>query len=291
MTNAADTTLIEKIGEHMMDALYFDLSRYVIAAGLMTVLLLVFRQWADNRRIQKKRAKRGDYIREMLSSFRTVIVFGITTISTLVLREYGIIELKLEGAALPLIIVQSAVIVLAHDAYFYWMHRALHHKRLYAATHLHHHKSRTPTPWTAYSFATWEAVFEAAFMPLFLLVTSLMGIAYAGWALFFFLWHMIFRNVMAHAGVELFPAGWVDSKWTDWISTTSHHDLHHSEFRHNYGFYFTWWDRWMGTEHPQYKERFRKVAKPVVMSGRPAKLASVAGVLILATGGAVLASV
>jgi sterol desaturase/sphingolipid hydroxylase (fatty acid hydroxylase superfamily) len=66
------------------------------------------------------------------------------------------------------------------------------------------------------------------------------------------------RNVMAHAGSELFPAGWVDNKWTDWIATTTHHDLHHSS-GHNFGFYFTWWDRWMGTEHPRYREAFREV--------------------------------
>ncbi len=280
---APETTLLEKISEHMMMGIYFDLTRYLVAAGLLTVLLFVFKRWANNRRIQTKFAKRGDYTREFFSSLRTVFVFAVTTISTLVLREYGIIELKLEGASVALIAIQFAVIVVAHDAYFYWMHRTLHHKRLFLATHAHHHKSRTPTPWTAYSFATWEAVFEAAFVPLFLLATSLMGVAYAGWAMFFFLWHMIFRNVMAHAGVELFPAGWVDSKWTDWISTTTHHDLHHQAGNSNFGFYFTWWDRMMGTENPRYKEEFRRVAKPVAMTGRPAELASVVAMTMLLT--------
>jgi Delta7-sterol 5-desaturase len=47
---------------------------------------------------------------------------------------------------------------------------------------------------------------------------------------------------------------------TRWINTTTHHDLHHSGgFNHNYGLYFTWWDKWMGTEHPHYAERFHTV--------------------------------
>ncbi len=271
MTSAHDTTLIEKIGHHMMKGIYLDLTRYFVAAGLMALVLLVFKHWADNRRIQNRRAQRGDYAREVLSSLRTVLVFATTTISVLVMREYGIIRFKLDGAGLGLIAVQFAIMVVAHDAYFYWMHRALHHKHLFRATHLHHHKSRTPTPWTAYSFASWEAVTEALFMPLFLLATSMMGIAYAGWAVLFFLWHMIFRNVMAHAGVELFPAGWTDTKWTDWVSTTTHHDLHHQAGGYNFGFYFTWWDRWMGTEHPQYKERFRAAAKPLRIASKPAE--------------------
>ena len=268
MTRAAETTFLDKVSEHIVTGITLDLTRYMVAATLMTVLLFVFKRWSDNRRIQNRKANRGDYLREFFSSMRTVVVFAITTISTLVLREYGYIEFTLEGASIALILAQFAIMVVAHDAYFYWMHRALHHKRLFKATHMHHHKSRTPTPWTSYSFATIEAVTESIYMPIFLLAASTMGVAYAGWAIFFFLWHMIFRNVMAHAGVELFPAGWTDSKWTDWISTTSHHDLHHQNGGHNFGFYFTWWDRMMGTEHPHYKARFNAVAKPMVITRR-----------------------
>lgn len=271
MNAAADPSTIDYatslLVDHFMDVMYFDLSRYLIAAGVLTAFLLLARTWAGNRRIQRGKAARpSDYRREVLSSTRTVFVFGVTTLATLIGREMGVINLTLESASLFTLIWQFALIVVLHDAWFYWIHRAMHSRRLFRATHLHHHKSRTPTPWTAYSFSSWEAVFEAAFMPLFLLVTSLFGLAYAGFAVFLFLWHMIIRNVMAHAGHELFPAGWVDNPLTDWISTTTHHDLHHSE-AHNYGFYFTWWDRLMGTEHPRYKQEFRKNARPFVMFG------------------------
>ena len=46
----------------------------------------------------------------------------------------------------------------------------------------------------------------------------------------------------------------------DWMTTVTHHDLHHAQAGWNYGLYFTWWDRWMGTEHPQYHARFAAVA-------------------------------
>lgn len=267
---ASQTTLeyaLARVSEHFLNVMYFDGSRYLIAAGGLTLFLLVFRVWAGNRRIQRGRtAKFADYRREFLSSVRTVFVFGVTTLATLVGRELGVINFSLDNVPLLTVAWQFALIVVLHDAWFYWIHRAMHSKRLFKATHLHHHKSRTPTPWTAYSFTTWEAVFEAAYMPVFLLITSLAGIEYAGFAIFLFLWHMILRNVMAHAGSELFPAGWVDNPLTEWIATTTHHDLHHSD-RANYGFYFTWWDRWMGTEHPRYKEEFRKNAKPIIMFG------------------------
>lgn len=281
MSNPTLAYAAEKVGEHFFNVLYFDLGRYLIAAGVLTAILLVFRGWADARKIQNKSAKASDYRREFLSSLRTVMVFFVTTLATLIGKEAGFIKLELESAALLTIIWQFALIVILHDAYFYWIHRAMHSKRLFRATHLHHHKSRTPTPWTAYSFSAWEAAFEAAFVPLFLLATSVFGIAYAGFALFLFLWHMIIRNVMGHAGHELFPAGWVDNPWLDWIATTTHHDLHHSD-RHNYGFYFTWWDRWMGTEHPRYKEEFRKNARPITLPRLPGSVAERLSVTVMA---------
>lgn len=267
---ATDPTLayaVERVSAHFLNVIYFDGGRYVIAAGALTLFLLVFATWAKNRRIQRTRkASFVDYRREVLSSGRTILVFAVTTLATLVGREMGFINLKLLDPTLFTIVWQFVLMVLVHDAYFYWLHRAMHTKRLFRFTHLHHHKSRTPTPWTAYSFTMSEAFLEAAFVPLFLIITSQFGIAYAGYAILFYLWHQIIRNVMAHAGSELFPAGWVDNPWTDWISTTTHHDLHHSD-RANFGFYFTWWDRWMGTEHPRYKEEFRKNAKPLIMFG------------------------
>jgi Delta7-sterol 5-desaturase len=261
-TPAAPLTLeyaASRVAEHFMFGIYFDLSRYLIAAGVLTLLLMIFSGFAQRRRMQPgRRASRADYWREIVSSMRTVVVYAFVTLAILVGRETGVILLEIDDAALWTIIWQFAVIVIAHDAWFYWAHRAMHHKRLFRATHLHHHKSRTPTPWTAYSFTMTEAVIEVAFVPVFLFLTSQMGIAYAGFAILFFIWHQMIRNVMAHAGSELFPAGWVDNPWTDWITTTTHHDLHHSS-GHNFGFYFTFWDRWMGTEHPRYREAFREV--------------------------------
>ena len=47
----------------------------------------------------------------------------------------------------------------------------------------------------------------------------------------------------------------------DWITTVTHHDLHHAQAGWNYGLYFTWWDRMMGTEHPRYYEKFAEAVR------------------------------
>jgi sterol desaturase/sphingolipid hydroxylase (fatty acid hydroxylase superfamily) len=40
-----------------------------------------------------------------------------------------------------------------------------------------------------------------------------------------------------------------------------HRDLYHAgSLNHNFGFYFSWWSQWMGTEHPDYSQVYREVA-------------------------------
>ena len=274
---------IARIEEHFIDVYTFDFGRYVIAASGLALLLWAFKSWADARRIQTRKPARKDYWREISSSFRTVFFFAITGMATVLMIEGGAIKVYQGDYTIGLFVVQVLAMAIAHDAYFYWMHRALHHRRLFRATHLHHHKSRTPTPWAAYSFSAWEGIAEAAYMPFYLLGASLLGVAYIDFAIFIYLAWMILRNVIGHCGVEIHPAGWVDSKWLDWLTTTTHHDLHHSEGNHNFALYFTWWDRWIGTEHPRYKEEFRRVAKPIAFAPRPAEVISVAAMAGFAT--------
>ena len=256
--------LFDKIIDHMIGAFTFDLGRYLIAAGALSLILWIFQSWSQARQIQTRRATFADYKREFLSSMRTVLVFGVTTISTVLFVEAGWVSILHGEISWTLFALQVGAMIIAHDAYFYWLHRAMHTKQLFRLFHLHHHKSRTPTPWAAYSFATGEAAAEAAFVPAYLLLISMLGMPMYDFAIFIFLAHMILRNVMGHAGVELFPAGWTRGP-LGWITTTTHHDLHHSQGNSNFGLYFTWWDRWMGTEHPEYEARFDAAAKPIRM--------------------------
>jgi len=70
---------------------------------------------------------------------------------------------------------------------------------------------------------------------------------------------MIVRNVIGHLGLELAPAGFTRRRGWRHSTTTTHHALHHARPRGNFGLYFTWWDRIMGTEHPAYRETFARV--------------------------------
>jgi sterol desaturase/sphingolipid hydroxylase (fatty acid hydroxylase superfamily) len=132
----------------------------------------------------------------------------------------------------------------------------MHSPWLFRRFHRVHHKSRTPTPWAAYAFAPTEAMLEAGILPLAGLFLPMHEIT-----VLLFVTHMILRNVIGHAGIELFPSWWLNVPLLRAITTTTHHDLHHSHGGHNFGLYFTWWDRWMGTEHPEYGRRFTAVTQ------------------------------
>ena len=254
------TTLLQTAQDMMVGSFLFDMARYLIAASLIAGIVWLLRRtsWAS-RKIQRREASRADFIREVLAAARTVAVYTVLAVPTVWAFRHGYF-LEYRGAVTPLAFCgYLAAMVLAHDTWFYWSHRAMHTRPLYRSFHRFHHLTITPTAWTAYSFAVPEAAMMYLFMPVwFSLVATPIPVVFT------FLAVMILRNAMGHAGLELHPRGWASHPLLKWITTTTHHDMHHgTSFNHNYGFYFTWWDKLMGTEHPDYVKKFDRVTTPV----------------------------
>jgi sterol desaturase/sphingolipid hydroxylase (fatty acid hydroxylase superfamily) len=148
------------------------------------------------------------------------------------------------------------LMIIGHDAWFYWTHRLIHDRRLFRTFHRRHHRSNSPSPFTAYSFDLGEAAINALFVPLWMLLVP------TQWpAVGLFMLHQIVRNTLGHSGYELFPATRDGRPLLPWLTTVTHHDLHHAQAGWNYGLYFTWWDRLMGTENPRYLERFAEAVR------------------------------
>ncbi len=234
----------------------FDFGRYLVAAALVAALVWGLRRTSlRTRKIQAREATTADKRREFAQSVQTVGVYTLVSAFIIWGVDAGVLH-RFDGSygwAGDLALL--AAIIVAHDAYFYWVHRAMHHPKLFKIFHRAHHRSITPTPWAAYSFAIPEAFVMIAFVPLWLLFVPTPGWVMLTWILF-----QILRNAMGHSGFELHPRWWLSTPITRWINTTTHHDLHHNGgFNKNYGLYFTWWDKWMGTEHPKYAERFAEV--------------------------------
>jgi len=254
-----DPTAVQ-LALHAFPAIWlFDLLRYLLpAASLALALRLLPAAWRAARRVQTHTPARGQRAREFGYSMLTVLIFALNGALVFAGGKAGALCLyeRIGDRGWGYAALSLLLVVLAHDAWFYWTHRLLHRRGVFRWAHRTHHRSVAPTPWAAYSFAPLEAVVQAAFLPLILLVLPLHPLT-----IFVFLAHMILRNVLGHAGVELLPRRWLAGAWGRWVTTTLHHDLHHAEGRYNYGLYFTLWDRLCGTEHPQYRARLASFAQ------------------------------
>ncbi|MGB0557471.1 MAG: sterol desaturase family protein [Paracoccaceae bacterium] len=231
-----------------------DLSRYLLAAVPAAILIFVIKPHRLMlRKLQDRPQTRQGMSREIRYSILTAAIFALNGYGVFLGIQHDVLKLYDDPAQHGWVwfALSFPLILVVHDAYFYWTHRAMHHPKLFRYFHRTHHKSHTPSPWAAYAFDPGEAWIQAIFLPLYLLVVPTTSIVVVVFLIF-----MITRNVMGHTGYELHPRWWMSNPLTRFNNTTAHHDLHHETAHWNYGLYFTWWDRLMGTEHPDYKQRF-----------------------------------
>lgn len=266
-----------------------ETGRYVVTAGLASLIVWAF--WNAGlkaRKIQARNAQAADLRREIATSLRTALVFAAVGFCMFLAKSAGWLTIYDDFAVRgPVYFAVTLVLmIVAHDAWYYWTHRAMHHPRLFRAFHWTHHKSKTPTPWTSYAFDVPEALVMVAFVPLWAAIVPMHDLA-----IFAFVTWQLVRNVAGHTGVELSPVSGKPSRLFGWLNTTTHHDLHHQSPGSNFGLYFSWWDRLMGTEHPEYQTRVAEIAERSRAGRKPASATTTTAViLLLATAGAGLAS-
>jgi sterol desaturase/sphingolipid hydroxylase (fatty acid hydroxylase superfamily) len=253
------------LAEHWLHATFVDVTRYVIfAVGVWLALWVVLAVPLAGRKIRDERPPIRQLLIEFAASIRSIMVFSTVGLLTFALFRAGLMPGPHIARALgPVWFWTSLVLmVVAHDAWFYWTHRLIHDRRLFRAFHRRHHRSNNPSPFTAYSFDLGEAAINALFVPLWMLLVPTQW-PVAG----LFMLHQIVRNTLGHSGYELFPATRDGRPLLPWLTTVTHHDLHHAQAGWNYGLYFTWWDRMMGTENPRYLEQFAQaVRRPNVVA-------------------------
>lgn len=242
------------LGDQWLRNMTTDVSRYAMfAIGFWLILWVLLAPFLKARKIREATPPARQLLTEFAISIRSVAIFSTIGLWPYVLERAGWLPGPDLGESWGPVWfwVSLALMIVAHDAYFYWAHRLMHDPRLFRRFHRRHHLSHNPSPFTAYSFDLGEAAVMAIFLPLWVMVVP------TPWpAVGLFVLHQIVRNTMGHAGYELMPARRDGRPLLDWMTTTTHHDLHHAQARWNYGLYFTWWDRWMGTEHPDYHAHY-----------------------------------
>ena len=232
---------------------------FAIAGGAWLVLHVVLAKWLSARRIQARQPTAGQMGRELLYSLSSLAVYGLVGgfMVFAVVSGWTPMYFRIERFGWTWFVASIFVVILIHDAYFYWTHRLMHHPRLFRLFHRTHHLSTNPSPWAAYAFSPWEAFVQAGIAPLTIFTIPLHPLAFS----LFMLWQISF-NVLGHCGYELFPKWFVRSPLGRILNTATHHAQHHETNRANFGLYFNFWDRLLGTNHARYAERFAEVVDP-----------------------------
>lgn len=233
------------------------LLRYFIIAGIpFLIFYKFFAPRLSKKKIQKREAGKKDFVHEILHSLQTTLVLSAIGFIVLFtpLKQYTLVYDNVADYPMWWFWLSVPLSLVVHDTYFYWMHRTLHHPKLFKLTHLVHHKSTNPSPWSSYSFHFIEAWTEGLVLIVLAFVMPMHPIA-----IILFVVSGFAINVYGHLGYELMPKWFRHSFLFQFVNTSVYHNVHHSKFKGNYGLYFRVWDRLMKTEHPDYVKEYDRV--------------------------------
>lgn len=221
------------------------------------IFWIVGKKYFKKIRIQEtEKANLHHFKHDLGFSASTFLVFAIMDASFLYLESKGYTQLyfNLNDYGYLWLVVSFFIVLFIDDMFFYWSHRAMHLPRFYKFFHKVHHESTDPSPLTAFAFHPSEAVVEQLMHVVVPFLLPLNFWVMIAWQIFSML-----NNVLGHLGYEIYPNGWVKFPLLQFKTASTHHNMHHQLFNGNYALYFTWWDKWMGTEFKDYEARHEQI--------------------------------
>lgn len=211
--------------------------RYLLTSGLIYGLVL--------RRPDKPVPPRGAVRHEILLSLASSAIYALPAAFVIEQWKAGHTLIYTDLNAWPLwwIPVSALLYLFIQDAHYYWVHRLMHHRRLFRWLHAGHHRSHTPTAWASFAFDLTEAALVAWVLPLLAFLIPI----HVGVVLFLLI-AMTATATLNHCGVEILPQRFVRGPVGGWMITATHHGMHHKRMLTNFGLHFRLWDRLMGTD-------------------------------------------
>jgi Delta7-sterol 5-desaturase len=218
------------------------LARYFVLAGGMH---LCFNRSPDDA--PALLSAKADIDLSVLSS----IIFALGAAAVMSAYDRGLTALYTDVNQYPLwyLGLSYIIVIVLQDSYFYFLHRLLHRPALFQWWHQGHHRSRHPTPWTSFAFDLPEAIAHLMFLAGIIFVMPLHFIT-----LIAVLSTMTVWAVVNHLQLDGLPPGFPHHWCGRWFTGPAHHTIHHRQYSLHYGLYFTFWDRWLGTQSPNYDQ-------------------------------------
>jgi sterol desaturase/sphingolipid hydroxylase (fatty acid hydroxylase superfamily) len=225
---------------------------FVVAGGAYLLFYPPFCRFAG-RRLRLKPPQAASMVQDAKLAVLSTLFFA--TAAAVVVQSYdqGMTRLytDLSQCGYWYAAASFGAVLILQDAYFYFIHRALHQPILFQYLHAGHHRSGDPTPWTSFAFDPAEACLQAVFLAGVTFIIPLNFFILIALLLTMTLW-----TVINHLGFELFPASFPQHWLSKWLIGSTHHSIHHRKYRVHYGLYFTVWDKLLGTDDPAYEQEF-----------------------------------
>ncbi|KAJ5475995.1 Sterol delta 5-6-desaturase [Penicillium sp. IBT 31633x] len=144
--------------------------------------------------------------------------------------------------------IQIPFFIFFTDFFIYWIHRGLHHPRVYKTLHKPHHKWIMPSPYASHAFHPLDGWSQSVPYHVFPFLFPLQKVAYVFLFGFINLW-----TVFIHDGEYVANSPIVNG--------AACHTMHHLYFNYNYGQFTTLWDRLGGSYRKPNEELFRRETK------------------------------
>lgn len=218
---------------------------YILTVG---ILYLVLYNNKKNQllkyKIQKSFSPTYKVKIEIIYSIGTLIIYSFSSWLIYYFYEQGVTKMyfEIDSFSMTYFFISIIIMIAIHDTYFYWSHRLIHAPKLFNIVHKVHHLSNNPTPWASFSFHPLEAIVSIGYIFIIVFLLPCHPLA-----LFIFLSIMLIISVIGHLGYEFFSKTFMNSYLGKWINSSTFHNYHHKRSNYNFGLYFTFWDRIMGT--------------------------------------------
>ena len=136
------------------------------------------------------------------------------------------------------IITDTLLLIILMDFFMFCFHYLAHKLKWFYPIHKLHH---THVDTSVYSLFVLHPIETLGFGFIWLILISVFQFNYISLIIYLFL--NLMYGVFGHLEKNLFPQFWYKSFITKWISTIKFHSDHHKNESHNFGFYFTFWDK------------------------------------------------
>ncbi|MBC75953.1 MAG: sterol desaturase [Halobacteriovoraceae bacterium] len=173
----------------------------------------------------------------MVSSF----LFAISGLALGLLWQAGVTQIYLDLNEYGLLYLPLSFFLysLVHEVYFYFTHVWMHRPWVYQRVHAVHHSSVKTSPFASFSFHPYEAFIHAVFLPIMVVIVPIHPLVLLSYLTF-----MTLTAISNHLGIELIPFKVVRQNFI----SGGHHFIHHRKMKYNFGLYYTFMDKVMGTE-------------------------------------------